>query len=73
MSNLLFTLGVGAGFFLAMYQWITMLAVGRTDGKRNGRLMVNARSRVTDDGQCKASALMLRERRYWRSVSNGNP
>ena len=26
MRNLLFTLGVGAGFFLAMYQWITMLA-----------------------------------------------
>ena len=26
MSNLLFTLGVGASFFLAMYQWITMLA-----------------------------------------------
>ena len=25
MSNLLFTLGVGAGFFLAMYQWITLL------------------------------------------------
>ena len=26
MSNLLVTLGIGAGFFLAMYQWITMLA-----------------------------------------------
>ena len=26
MNNLLFTLGVGAGFFLAMYQWITLLA-----------------------------------------------
>jgi hypothetical protein len=26
MHNLLFTLGVGAGFFLAMYQWATMLA-----------------------------------------------
>jgi hypothetical protein len=26
MRNLLFTLGVGAGFLLAMYQWITMLA-----------------------------------------------
>ena len=26
MSNLLFTLGIGASFFLAMYQWITMLA-----------------------------------------------
>ena len=26
MSNLLFTLGVGAGFFLAVYQWITLLA-----------------------------------------------
>jgi hypothetical protein len=26
MSNLLFTLGVGAGFFLAIYQWITLLA-----------------------------------------------
>jgi hypothetical protein len=26
MSNLLFPLGVGAGFFLAVYQWITMLA-----------------------------------------------
>ena len=25
MSNLLFTLGVGAGFFLAMHQWITLL------------------------------------------------
>jgi hypothetical protein len=26
MRNLLFTLGVGAGFFLAMYEWITILA-----------------------------------------------
>ena len=26
MSNPLFTLGVGAGFFLAMYQWITLLS-----------------------------------------------
>jgi hypothetical protein len=26
MSNLLFTLGVGASFFLAMYQWATMIA-----------------------------------------------
>ena len=26
MRNLLFTLGVGTGFFLAVYQWITMLA-----------------------------------------------
>ena len=26
MRNLLFTLGVGAGFFLAMDQWITRLA-----------------------------------------------
>jgi hypothetical protein len=26
MRNLLFTPGIGAGFFLAMYQWITMLA-----------------------------------------------
>jgi hypothetical protein len=26
MRNLLFTLGVGAGFFFAMYEWITMLA-----------------------------------------------
>ena len=72
MSNLLFTLGVGAGFFLAMYQWITLLAEMQmayttqwADGQR-----VFSRS---DDGQCKASALMLRERRYWRSVSNGNP
>jgi hypothetical protein len=24
--NLLFTLGAGAGFFLAMYQWMTLLA-----------------------------------------------
>jgi hypothetical protein len=26
MRSLLFTLGVGAGFFLAMYQWTTVLA-----------------------------------------------
>jgi hypothetical protein len=26
MSNLLFTLGVGADFFFAMYQWITLLS-----------------------------------------------
>jgi hypothetical protein len=26
MRDLLYTLGAGAGFFLAMYQWITMLA-----------------------------------------------
>jgi hypothetical protein len=26
MRDLLYTLGTGAGFFLAMYQWITMLA-----------------------------------------------
>ena len=26
MRNLLFTLGAGASFFLAMYQWITLLA-----------------------------------------------
>jgi hypothetical protein len=26
MRNLLFTLGAGTGFFLAMYQWITTLA-----------------------------------------------
>ena len=25
MRSLLFTLGVGAGFFLAMYQWTTVL------------------------------------------------
>jgi hypothetical protein len=48
MRNLLFTLGVGAGFFLAMYEWITMLAGGvlmAYAGKRNG-LMANACSRV---------------------------
>ena len=36
MRNLLFTLGVGAGFFFALYQWITMLAecTDGTDGQR---------------------------------------
>jgi hypothetical protein len=29
MRNQLFTLGVGAGFFLAMYQWITVLSGAR--------------------------------------------
>jgi len=28
MSNLRFTLGVGAGFFLTMHQWISMLDDG---------------------------------------------
>ena len=37
MRSLLFTLGVGAGFFLAMYQWITMLG--------GGALMANAMGR----------------------------
>ena len=26
MPNTLFVLGAGAGFFVAMYQWVTMIA-----------------------------------------------
>ena len=37
MSNLLFTLGVGAGFFLAMYQWITLLVGGALMAYAMGR------------------------------------